>query len=96
MTLIAGFRFDRGVLLCSDTQMEGAVMKTNAPKMNIVDFAGGRIAFAFAGHAKKAQAAIQACSLRLNSLKGDDDVLIALGQTLDIQYRRLVHKDPEY
>ena len=96
MTLIAGFRFNNGVLLCSDTQLEGAVMKTNGPKMNIINFAGGTVAFTFAGHSKKAQSAIQSCARRLLVLKDGDDAFGALEQVLEVQYRRLVHNDPEY
>lgn len=96
MTLIAGFRFNNGVLLCSDTQMEQAVRKTDGPKMCIADFAGGTIAFTFAGNCNKAQAAIQACARRLKALTASDDVFGALEQVLEVQYRRLVHKDPEY
>src|SRR5580704_6415925 len=94
MTLIAGFRFDNGVLLCSDTQMEGAVIKTNGPKLCHGEFPGGRFSIAYAGHAGKAQAAIDACARRLSHVNAGDDVHAALQSTVEAQYRKLVHKDP--
>jgi hypothetical protein len=96
MTLIAGFRFNNGVLLCSDTQMEGAVIKTHGPKICTGEFPGGSFAIAYAGHAGKAQAAIDACARRLSHVKPGEDVHAALQSTVEAQYRKLVHKDPSY
>jgi hypothetical protein len=91
MTLIAGFRHSSGVLLCSDTQMEGATIKTRGPKICTGEFPVGRVAFAFAGNARNAQAAIDACSRRLRAIQPGEDVFSKVEQVLEIQYRRLVY-----
>jgi hypothetical protein len=49
MTIAAGFLHADGILLCSDSQMEGAAIKFQAPKIGMFEFLGGKIGFAFAG-----------------------------------------------
>ena len=71
-------------------------IKTRESKIGKGEFPGGRIAFTFTGHARKAQSAIDACTSRLRNPKSGDDVFAALEQVLEVQYRRLVHKDPGY
>ena len=95
MTLVAGFRFNDGVLLCSDTQMEGYTIKTHGPKLCQADFPGGHVSITFAGNARKAESAISACVRRLRMLGPHDDVFSALETVVEKQYRKLVHQDPE-
>ena len=96
MTLIAGFRFNDGVLLCSDSQMESVTIKTKEPKICMTKFPGGHAAFTFAGNARKAQSTIYACVKRLRTRKPHEDVFVLLEQVIEIYYRKLVHKDPDY
>jgi hypothetical protein len=76
--------------------MEGAVIKTHAPKLCHAEFAAGRVSITFAGNARKAEAAISACVRRLRLLESDEDAFTALEEVVDTQYRKLVHQDPEF
>lgn len=95
MTIAAGYVYGGGVLLCSDTQQEGGVIKVHGSKMGHFECPGGRVAIAFAGNARYAISAIQKCSNALGSTPAEDTVSV-LEHVLDKEYRRTVYEHPEY
>lgn len=96
MTIVAGFVHDAGVLLCSDTQMETDLTKITAPKIAHFEYPEGKVAMAFAGNATSAISAIQKVGKLLKNLPPNADVVADIEAILECQYRRLVHKDPDY
>ena len=63
MTIAAGFMFDKGILLCADTQETySGVMKLQASKIFPADFAakgGTKVAFALTGDVAYARRAVE-------------------------------------
>ena len=96
MTIAAGFVHSDGILLCSDSQMESMLGKTEGPKIGVFDFAGGKVAIAFAGHKENALNAVQKCAKTLKRLGEHEDAIAELESTLDTAYQRLVYRDPKY
>ena len=96
MTIAAGFAYQDGVLLCSDTQMESGTAKTHAPKIGHFPFAGGNVGMAFAGNASSAVSTIQKCAKIIGKIKAHEDVIAEIESVLDTQYDRLVYRHPKY
>lgn len=60
MTIIAGFKVQDGILLCSDTEWSGGA-KAYREKIFTHNFRGGVISFAVSGHEANAKMVIQDC-----------------------------------
>ena len=87
MTIVAGFVHRDGVLLCADTQMESGAALTHAPKIGAFDFAGGKVAIAFAGNTRSAEVTIQKLAKVLRRLDGHEDVIAEFEGVLDTVIR---------
>ena len=61
MTMIAGFRVQDGILLCSDTEWSGGTVKLYDSKIFTHPFQGGLVSFAVAGNEGNAKMVIQDC-----------------------------------
>ncbi len=96
MTIAAGFLYDGGVLLCSDTQMESGAALTHGPKIGAFDFVGGKAAITFSGNARSSEVTIQKFSKVLRRLQGHEDLIAEFESVLDTQYNRLVYRHPDY
>ena len=70
MTIVAGFNFDQGVLICADTKHSGT-SKTYAPKISTKVYpSGARSAMAFSGRSRYARMAIDECERAIEQLSG--------------------------
>jgi len=96
MTIAAGFLYDGGVLLCSDTQMESSAALTHGPKIGAFDFVGGKAAITFSGNVRSAEVTVQKFAKVLRRLKGHEDLIAEFESTLDTEYDRLVYRHPDY
>jgi hypothetical protein len=95
VTIAVGFRHKDGILLCADTQQEGAVTKFYGPKVGYADIAYGQISCAFAGNSVFAATTIQACIDTARTAQ-PKKVVAVLKRVIDEEYRRLVLTHPEY
>jgi len=68
VTIIAGFRVQDGILLCSDTEWSGAG-KIYQQKIFSHFFRGGAIAFAVAGNEANARMAIEDCQYAIDAAR---------------------------
>lgn len=76
--------------------METGTSKSHAPKIGKLEYPGGRIAIAFAGHVNNARTTIEKCSKIIGRLSEDADVVGEIESIIDTQYRRLVYQHPKY
>ena len=95
MTIAAGFMHTDGVLLCSDTQMEGGAIKFQAPKIGMFECVGGKLAFAIAGNVDFAISAVQKISDHVKDLDAEL-VIPELEVVHEREYRRTVFEHPKY
>jgi 20S proteasome alpha/beta subunit len=95
MTIVAGFRYQNGVLLCSDTQQEGGALKIHGPKIGHFECIGGKVGFALAGNTAFATSAIQKCASRLKKIDASKAVT-EIEKVLDREYRRVVLNHPDH
>jgi hypothetical protein len=95
LTIAAGFVYSGGILLCSDTQQEGGLLKIHAPKVCHFETAYGRIGFAMAGNILLARSAIQHCKAALDNVE-PKATISTIETVLDHEYDRTVLKHPLY
>lgn len=95
MTIAAGFFHTDGVLLCSDSQLEGAATKFQGPKIGVVDVSAGKMAFAISGHVSFAIAAVQSLAALLRNVDGEN-FASELKSIHEKEYRRVVFDHPDY
>lgn len=95
MTIAAGFVYSGGILLCSDTQQEGGLIKLHGPKIAHFECPYGRIGFAMAGHMNFARSAVQHCQAGLATVE-PKDTISTLETILEREYRRAVYTHPDY
>lgn len=96
VTIALGLPHTDGILLCSDSQMEGGAVKFQAPKIGMFEFPGGKIGFGVAGHVDFAISAIQKCADRLREVTKSETAPAILDETLTREYRRAVFEHPDY
>src|ERR1017187_2016157 len=95
MTIAAGFVYRNGILLCSDTQQEGGVIKLHRPKIGLFECPGGKFGFALAGNVQFAISAIQKCASVLMATDAANTIA-TLEALLEHEYRRHVYDHPDY
>lgn len=76
MTIAAGFRFDRGILVCADTQFSGQAVKFNESKLSLgiairpeIDEVSVRSIIAMSGTDGHMQSAVSKCERALAEIK---------------------------
>ena len=70
MTIVAGFRVDDGILMCSDTQYTGGA-KVHKQKIFTLEISGDAYVFAIAGHEGNAKMAISDCQEAIRHIRKD-------------------------
>lgn len=93
VTLAAGFVFDGGVLLCTDSEVGLGNVKTDAVKTEYFAAPWGAAAFAGAGNLSLAANAVQACR-RLERSSAGLNALDMIRQILAHQYKTTVWDNP--
>jgi 20S proteasome alpha/beta subunit len=70
MTMVAGIRFDGGIMLCAESMYSGGDIKYNRTKIFTTRYEGGCTIFATAGHEGYAKLAVQEAQERIEAEKG--------------------------
>jgi 20S proteasome alpha/beta subunit len=104
MTIVAGFCFSQGVLLCADTQNTySGLMKLNASKIvrhDLTSMGGGQIIFALTGSVAYSHMAIEHCLRRLTQLKPPErtgpGMRVALEDALEAFHQAHMYQHPEF
>jgi hypothetical protein len=96
MTIAAGFVFDKGVLLCADTEIETPASKNLGIKVGA--FAGdwGIVAAAIAGHVDYALAAFQKLEREIVRNGPGEDLIGTIEDSLATYYAENVFGHPQY
>ena len=95
MTIAAGFVYDNGVMLCSDTEITGWGMRLQSGKIKTFKTEGGTLSMAYAGNTSFAVSTIQKCHRKLLEVKSAD-TFQELERILDKEYRRTVLSHPSH
>ncbi len=93
VTIAAGFLYRGGALLCTDTELTGGTLKTQAAKIVSFGCKGGMLSFAYAGNYDYALCVIDKCRRKLASVTAAE-LLPELERIIDKEYRRLVLSNP--
>lgn len=94
MTIAAGFCFNGGVLLCSDSQFTIGNAKIDGMKIGRMEGSWGQALAVCAGNVDYATAAFQECQRRQEYKDFKDDPIAILATTLEDYYRRNVWQNP--
>src|ERR1039458_8058066 len=93
VTIAAGFLYRGGALLCTDTELTGGTLKTQAAKIVSFGCKGGMLSFAYAGNYDYALCVIDKRRRKLASVTAAE-LLPELERIIDKEYRRLVLSNP--
>jgi 20S proteasome alpha/beta subunit len=100
MTVAAGFRFAGGVLLCADTEITGAKLKTRGTKIFPYEFSRSKnkIIFTFSGDVASSKMCIQqiARSVAASPDDTEDKVFAILASQLHDFHDKYIFKHPHY
>jgi hypothetical protein len=99
MTLIAGFPYHDGILLCADTEHSNDEMRTHGKKLRLIEGPSGKALLAYAGNLRYGTNAIQACEI---ALKRHGDLEETIRETLEREFVDKIRNvpsrlnDPDY
>lgn len=96
MTIAIGFLYEKGVLLCADSQFTIGSMKMDGMKLGKFDADWGTVVATFSGNVDYASAAFQRCQRELENFRGEVDPVPVIERTLAKFYRKHVFGHPLY
>jgi 20S proteasome alpha/beta subunit len=99
VTIAAGFRFDKGILLCADTQYSAA-HKTEGTKIFPVSYGSARLVIALTGREAYARRAIEQIQRELQDVGTDeltkDNLQDAIEKALRVIFETNIFSHPHY
>lgn len=95
MTIAAGFSFDGGVLLCSDSQFTATPLKIDGVKLDVAEPQWGKVMMTFSGNGEFAPAAYYSC-LEDCWNEGPRGIMRKFANLLEKFYRKHVFDHPLY
>ena len=90
MTLIAGFPYAGGILLCSDTEHSGPEQKLFRTKISVTQCALGTVGMAYVGNSTLARSAMLKCERQLKELSGSGSLVDIVSEVLEREYREKI------
>jgi 20S proteasome alpha/beta subunit len=100
VTILAAFNFDKGVVLCADTQ-HSASFKIDASKIFTESYSNGaKSAFAFSGNMRYSRMAIESFESALGSLKSEEATLPKMRRNIEAAleniHQEFLYKNPRF
>ncbi len=99
MTIAAGFRFDKGILLCADTQYSAA-QKTHQTKIFPIEYEGAKLIMALTGREAYARRAIELIEDGMHDIGKTEltkqNICNAIVEALRVMFENHVYPNPDW